>query len=141
MATNTMGTLLSQPQRSYTRQSGTASGLGQPQAQNRPTCPTGYRYDTVQAKCVPVNQTAQPSIRQQLGAPTVTPQPATSYASWGQQGQGGGQKKSTTEVLADVLNNAINHLGSSSPTNAYTPAPIGKQLTVNPDFIKMVTGR
>jgi hypothetical protein len=147
---NIYGNMLSRPvqpikpTQAYTRQLGQASGLGQKQPQ---TCPTGYRYDTVQGKCVAINKPATPTMGQQLGMPsTMTPQQPSMPSQTPATGTTTGQKQSPNEIWANVINNAINHLGNSIPSNIQMQsqqqtAPIGNQLALNPDLIRMVTGR
>lgn len=70
MNNNLYSSMLSRPpQRSYTRQSGTASGLGQLQPQ---TCPSGYRFDQTQGKCVAVNM-PKPGFWQQTAQGMTNP--------------------------------------------------------------------
>lgn len=145
-----IGNALMTPQRSYTRQSGVASGLGQRQPQ---TCPTGYRWDTAQGRCIAVNmpkqgfwnQVAQGanSVGQKMNmpmqrsgtstpkAPVFTPQPVPKPNQLSPYAQLMAQAIDLNPPLAQV----------PQPYYQQQPPPVQQQLAINPDFQRLVLGR
>jgi hypothetical protein len=165
MATNNVyGNMLSRPTQAYTRQPGVASGLGQKQPQ---TCPTGYRYDTVQGKCVAVN-TQPRGMWSGAGSAVTQPkaytQPAqsswetSSQPKWGMSSQPKAPafqpynlpKPNQLSPYAQLLAQAVD-INLTNPAQPYpsqvggqplpTPAPVQQQLSINPDFLRLVNGR
>lgn len=145
---NIYGNMLSRPTQAYTRQPGVASGLGQKQPQ---TCPTGYRYDTVQGKCVAINQPTPGFWQQNAQAVNTVQQPKP----MGTQAQAKPKPMFTSQPLpkkmdefspyAQLLAAAVD---LNSPAGAITtPYPqmqqpnVQGQLNINQDFLRLVNGR
>lgn len=148
---NVYGNMLSRPTQSYTRMSGTASGLGQKQPQ---TCPSGYRYDTMQGKCVAVNipkpgfwnqvaqgvnsrtapqQTAQqPAQQKPTFAPQAMPKPSNQYSPY-------------ANLIAQAIDLNPPLSGMTQPYMQMIPAqqqpvPVGNQLNINERFQQLLRG-
>ena len=121
-----------QPRQPYQRQSGVSSGLGQRQPQS---CPTGYRYDTLQAKCVAVNQPQPMPPPQRIGQQLQQPVQQQSYQMQPmQQMQQPQQQQQPTQGLpkpnqlspyAQLIAQAIDL--NPSPYNQPPPQPVQQQ--------------
>jgi hypothetical protein len=136
----------------YTRMSGPASGLGQKQPT---TCPTGYRYDTMQGKCVPsrqmqpgfwnqvqkgVQQATTPSTGQgtKPQAPQFMPQPMAKPNQLSPYAQLMAQAIDLHPPLAQVQQPYVQM--QPTVTNTFPSQPINDQISRDMQFRRLLMG-